>query len=144
MRWNAQQLGDADKPGLRTGDWKQLGRNRSAFAALEEFHLPEPLFRFFLGFVGTAEILLAVLGKNFVAARNFLNHCAPLKLDAQAEDKSCHNSAFLDKALRHYEGNPEHRPTGSTHVIYRDSTALVGCGSPDGFVAQTTREEVGR
>jgi hypothetical protein len=50
----------------------------SAFAMLETFHLLEPLFGFLLGFVGTAEILLAILGKNFVAAGNLLDHQSPL------------------------------------------------------------------
>jgi hypothetical protein len=80
---------------------EQQGQNRSALAALEEFHLPEPLFRLFLGFVGTAEVFLSVLRKNFVAARNFLNHCVPLKLDAKAGCKSCEGlTASIDNAAR--------------------------------------------
>jgi hypothetical protein len=69
---------------------------------LEEFHLPEALFGFFFGSVGTAEILLAIFRKNFVTASHFFNHRAPLAdLDAARDAKSCNNfAASLDNASR--------------------------------------------
>jgi hypothetical protein len=100
MRWNAQQLGRAHALASAV-QLSAASVKESAFAAFEEFHLPEPLFRFFPGLVGTAEIFLAVLGKNFITARNLFDHRLPLKLDARTEAKSCGGlTASLDNAAR--------------------------------------------
>jgi hypothetical protein len=39
----------------------------------EKFHLTQPLFRFFFGPVGTAQVF-ALFGEHFVSARYFLDH----------------------------------------------------------------------
>lgn len=45
---------------------------------LEEFHLAQPFFRFFLGLIGSAKIF-SPLGENLVSTGDFLDHAfAPL------------------------------------------------------------------
>ena len=44
---------------------------------LEEFDLAQALCRFGFGFVGSAEVLVALLGDDFVAAFYFFDHFAP-------------------------------------------------------------------
>jgi hypothetical protein len=65
MKMLAQRCREKRK--AHSQDWlchgKERERSSSAFAVLEKFHLPEPLFGFLLGFVGAAEILLAVFRK---------------------------------------------------------------------------------
>ena len=58
MRRNGQQLKGVQES---QAEVERLARDPgSAFAMLEEFHLPEALLGFLFGFLWTAEILLAV------------------------------------------------------------------------------------
>jgi hypothetical protein len=95
MRRKGQQLERRSCLSLHSQKW--LCNSSSAFAALEKFYLFEPLLGFFLGFVGTTEILLAVFRQNFVATNNLLNHLAPLGFDAGRGCKSC-DTLRLDNA----------------------------------------------
>jgi hypothetical protein len=50
------------------------GANLGLFVVLEEFHLTQPLLRFFLRLVRPAKVPFAILGENLIATCNFLDH----------------------------------------------------------------------